>query len=172
MAPRAFSPLTQLDPDNLDSAGSVATLSRPTRPSTSSHLSAGEVMRGEAPAPRDAADAANPPDTLSAAATPHINRVKRTPRPFHLDPTPSPDEIKTVQGIHQLFTAAKSHRNTLLPRWNECYRMLTNRHWNPAKRADWMPSPEIPEIFPIIRTLVLCKWFEKCHGLVAAFRPS
>ncbi len=156
MAPRAFSPLTQLDPDNLDSTGSVATLSRhrPTRPSTSSHLAAGEVVRGEAPAPRDAADAANPPDTLSAAATPHINRVKRTPRPFHLEPTPSEDEIKTVQGIHQLFTAAKSHRNTLLPRWNECYRMLTNRHWNPAKRADWMPSPEIPEIFPIIRTLV------------------
>lgn len=154
MAVRApYSPLTHLDPDRTDSAGNV-NVRPPQRPATSAHLEAGAVARGEAPAPESAEQAANPTDPTSASSTPARVMVKRTPRVFHLDPVPSAEEQKIVQGIHQLFTTAKTHRNTLLPRWNECYRMLTNRHWNPANRADWMPSPQVPEIFPIIRTLV------------------
>lgn len=93
-------------------------------------------------------------DPQSAASSTSRVLVRREPRPFHLSPTPTPDETKLVNGVLQLFQTAKQHRNVLLPRWNECYRMLTNRQWDLSRREAWMPSPMIPEIFPIIRTLV------------------
>ncbi len=159
MAVRApYSPLTHLDPEQTSqSTGQL----HPHVPSRPLHSRAGKAGGPRVPATAQHLSTSNgeldilsPSDPTSASTSTAPAIVKRAPRPFRLDPSPSPEESRTVQGIHQLFLAAKQHRNALLPRWNECYRMLTNRHWAPGSRADWMPFPQIPEIFPIIRTLV------------------
>lgn len=67
--------------------------------------------------------------------------------------TPSADDISIVAHVQQLLTIARDYRQPLVPRWRHAYRMLFNKFWTQG-RPGWQPSPEIPEIYPIIRAYV------------------
>lgn len=55
--------------------------------------------------------------------------------------------------IINLFMQARNARRPLVQSWNKNYRVLRNNYWRP-QRPSWMPSPQIPEIFPIIASFV------------------
>lgn len=78
----------------------------------------------------------------------HAPKIRTRP------PVPTPDEIRQVGEVSRLFQIARDYRRPMIPRWKECSRMLRNRMWNDARVRSWMPSPMIPEIFPIIDGLV------------------
>lgn len=50
--------------------------------------------------------------------------------------------------VRELFVEARNHRRPLISRWIRNYQILHNRTW--GTRASWMPSPELPEIWPIM----------------------
>lgn len=53
--------------------------------------------------------------------------------------------------VTELFRAARQHRRPLLGKWNRNYNFLQNRTW--GTRDAHLPSPEIPEIYPVIATI-------------------
>lgn len=55
--------------------------------------------------------------------------------------------------IRTLFMQARGHRRPLVQQWNRSYRILRNRTWS-GQRANWLPAPEVPEIFPIVASIV------------------
>lgn len=66
---------------------------------------------------------------------------------------PSTRDAELAAEIHSLFQQARSYRRPLVQQWNRNYRILRNRTWT-ASRPSWMPSPEVPEIHPIVASLV------------------
>lgn len=70
-----------------------------------------------------------------------------------LSSNPTEDDARLVNEVRQLFFRARSHRRPLVQRWNKNYRMLRNKYWTDS-RPNWMPSPQIPEIFPIVASMV------------------
>lgn len=52
-----------------------------------------------------------------------------------------------------LFQRARDHRRTLTAQWRRNWRFLNNRTW-PLTRANYLPSPEVPEMYPIIGSIV------------------
>ena len=56
--------------------------------------------------------------------------------------------------IRQLFYTARSYRKPLVGRWNKAYKTLRGRYWQKGSRQSWMPSPDPPEIFAVIRSEV------------------
>jgi hypothetical protein len=67
---------------------------------------------------------------------------------------PTPDEERIVAGVLEMFSRARNHRRPLINTWRENYRMLRNRYWRTSQRPGWMPSPMVPEIFPIVASIV------------------
>lgn len=63
------------------------------------------------------------------------------------------DDIQTVNQIVAQFQDARRKRRPLVDKWNRNRRIVRNRTWGSA-RASWLPSPAVPEIFPIIATSV------------------
>lgn len=53
--------------------------------------------------------------------------------------------------VTNLFRKAKTKRKPLVNQWTKNYQILRNRTW--GVRKEWLPSPEIPEIYPIVATL-------------------
>ncbi|GIV04117.1 MAG: hypothetical protein KatS3mg015_2947 [Fimbriimonadales bacterium] len=76
----------------------------------------------------------------------------RTER-VNLSILPTDDEIELVGQIKNLFYRARQHRRPLVSQWYRNYRVLRNRTWA-AGRADWLPVPEVPEIYPIVTSMV------------------
>lgn len=69
-------------------------------------------------------------------------------------PSISPGEQSDiVSHIHQLFFRARAHRRPLVEQWMRNYQILHNRTWGTG-RASWMPTPEVPEIYPILAALI------------------
>lgn len=64
----------------------------------------------------------------------------------------SMSDEETVRFVRELFYRARSYRRPIIATWNRNYRLLRNRTWL-ADRAAWLPSPEVPEIRPIISQL-------------------
>lgn len=62
-------------------------------------------------------------------------------------------DLQLAARCRDLFQRARYHRRPLVAQWLKNYRILRNRTWV-AGRADWMPSPEVPEIYPILTALV------------------
>lgn len=62
----------------------------------------------------------------------------------------SDDEL--ARYCRELFYRARSYRRPIIGTWNRNYRLLRNRTWL-ADRAAWLPSPEVPEIRPILSQL-------------------
>lgn len=54
--------------------------------------------------------------------------------------------------VLQLFREARHYRRPLVERWLRSYNVLHNRTW--GTRADWMPAPEVPEVWPIVSAIV------------------
>lgn len=70
-----------------------------------------------------------------------------------LNVNPTEDDARLVGEVRQLFQRARAHRRPLVQRWNKNYRMLRNKYWTES-RPNWMPSPQTPEIFPIVASMV------------------
>lgn len=54
--------------------------------------------------------------------------------------------------VRELFFRARAFRRPMIPVWNRNKRLLQNRTWL-SDRVAWLPSPEVPEIRPIISQL-------------------
>lgn len=57
-----------------------------------------------------------------------------------------------VRWVRELFFRARAHRRPIIATWNRNKRLLSNRTWL-SDRVAWLPSPEVPEIRPIISQL-------------------
>jgi len=67
---------------------------------------------------------------------------------------PSDEERRKVQRCLELFNQAREHRAPLRKSWTRNYRFLKNRTTGKKpSRPDWLPAPEVPEIFPIAATI-------------------
>lgn len=52
-----------------------------------------------------------------------------------------------------LFQRAREHRRAQLQRWVRAWALLHGRTWSQAREA-WMPSPELPELYPVVSSMV------------------
>jgi hypothetical protein len=53
--------------------------------------------------------------------------------------------------VTQLFRQARQHRKPLITQWTKNYHILRNKTW--GTRKEWLPTPEVPEIYPIIAAI-------------------
>lgn len=67
--------------------------------------------------------------------------------------SPSIEELHLSGQVRQLFLQARAARRDRVSRWNRSYRILRNRTWS-GVRDPWLPTPEVPEIYPIIAAIV------------------
>lgn len=86
-----------------------------------------------------------PPIKSKGKKTQRVNTV--------LGVAPSAEELRIVSEVRNLFFKARAYRRPLVSRWNKDYRMLRNRYWVES-RPNWMPAPQVPEIFPIVASMV------------------
>lgn len=102
--------------------------------------------------PVDAPSSSSPqspsaPEAHSSYGDDSETRSRRLSRPAN------DDEMATVRNCLQLFYKARQHRRPLVSQWNKNYRVVNNRTWL-ASRPGWLPSPEVPEIYPILASQV------------------
>lgn len=90
---------------------------------------------------------------MTTTETTNILQEVDTPSVDKFQSPPTMNELALVSRIQNLFLHARDKRRPLVTQWNKNYRMLRNRHWA-ASRPNWMPRPEIPEIFPLIASFV------------------
>lgn len=65
---------------------------------------------------------------------------------------PGPN-LDIVQHVKQLFYRARATRRPIVEQWMKNYQVVHNKTWGTG-RAPWMPSPEVPEIYPILASLI------------------
>lgn len=65
----------------------------------------------------------------------------------------SPADNQLVSDVLEMFRRARARRRPLVDKWLHNYDILMNRTWMNT-RADWMPSPALPEIYPILSSIV------------------
>lgn len=65
----------------------------------------------------------------------------------------SADERALASKVIQLFQDARNHRRPLIEDWRRWDAVMSNRTWMDG-RASYLPSPEVPEIRPILSSLV------------------
>lgn len=83
-----------------------------------------------------------------------------------VDPVTAPASPVTINGrsgsrddaylagrVRDLFLRARDKRRPLVQQWNRNYRLLRNQYWKQS-RPDWMPRPEVAEIFPLVASFV------------------
>lgn len=118
-------------------------------------------------------------DILPAA---NPGRLSARPAPTMTTSTEGPglsreEERALAAHVMQLFREARHYRRTLVERWLKSYNILHNRTW--GARASWMPSPELPEMWPIVAAIVgwqtdgkptfFCTPTMQSHGEQSAF---
>jgi hypothetical protein len=59
----------------------------------------------------------------------------------------------------------------MVRQWEKNYAMLRNRYW-PTGRPGWLPSPQTPEIWPIVRSRVAYKTDRRFRHTIAPASPS
>lgn len=74
-------------------------------------------------------------------------------RTSRLSSQPSEDEMAMVSECLTLFQRAREKRRPIVGQWNKNVQVMSNRTWL-AGRASWLPRPEVPEIYPILASLV------------------
>lgn len=65
----------------------------------------------------------------------------------------TPSDLELVNTIRLLFQRARAHRRSRVSQWIRNFEVIRNRTWG-AGRPGWMPSPEVPEIYPILAAIV------------------
>ena len=78
---------------------------------------------------------------------------KGTRKSYVLDDVGSEDEKGLARRVRELFQAARDHKRDAVTRWNRNTEVLQNRTWL-GGRPRWMPSPEVPEVRPILHRVV------------------
>lgn len=63
------------------------------------------------------------------------------------------DDATLIARLRERFEDARSRRRPIVERWKQNYAIINSRPWA-RNRARWMPSPDIPEIFPILSSRV------------------
>lgn len=113
------------------------------------------------------------PTTLPGQATTRLGDTDRkSPVGKRINLNLEPDEANLVANIRILFQRARAHRRPLVERWKRNNRMLRNRYWV-AGRPQWMPAPQVPEIFPIIDSIVGWQTDQKIkHTIAPAAIPN
>lgn len=101
--------------------------------------------------PPSVAPAPPPPPPLSGPPVdhPHVT-LPDAPGSPNSQMSESDDEL--CRFVRELFFRARTHRRPIIPTWNRNKRLLQNRTWL-SDRVAWLPSPEVPEIRPIISQL-------------------
>lgn len=79
----------------------------------------------------------------------------------------NPSDASIIQQVKEMFYTARAHRRPMVERWNRSYRMLRNRFWDDNVRPDFLPSPAVPEIFPIVRSTVGWMTDRRFHNTVS-----
>lgn len=87
-------------------------------------------------------------------ASPTVPVTRHSPKILTSNTPQSLEEHERVGQLLQLFSEAREHKRPMIRRWRKSYKMLRNKFWDHDARPGWMPSPEIPEIFPIVDALV------------------
>lgn len=93
----------------------------------------------------------SPPQTLAPIDQSQSIISSRTFTRF--TPNPTDDELQLAGRIRNLFLRARDHRRPIVTQWNKNYRMLRNKYYT-RSRPQYMASPEVPEIFPLIASFV------------------
>jgi hypothetical protein len=78
-----------------------------------------------------------------------------TPAPAgmaHPPPAPQESDAELIGRLRGLFSEARTYRQPLVAKWNRWYTALRNRTW--LARQAYYPTPEVPEMLPIIESLV------------------
>jgi hypothetical protein len=106
----------------------------------------------------------NPLDVLTTAVTPHGYGVGKDGKStavtvkVHAPKVklgePSREDEETAEDVMALFYEARDYRRPLARQWDRNYRMLYNKMTWSRDRPDWLPSPLVPEIFPVCAALV------------------
>lgn len=106
----------------------------------------------------------NPLDTLLTAATPHGYGIGKDGKstavtvkvhaPKVNTDGPSTADTELVNQIMELFWEARDYRRPLVRQWDRNYRMLYNESTWAKGRPEWLPTPNVPEIFPVCAALV------------------
>lgn len=65
---------------------------------------------------------------------------------------PSDADVQLVNRVRALYARAREYRRPRVVRWNRSYRVLRNRTW--LGTSAWYPQTEVPEVHPIIESLV------------------
>lgn len=66
---------------------------------------------------------------------------------------PQASDGELIQRVRFLLQQARDHRKPKVQLWDRCYRILEPRTWATTRPA-WLPNPEVPEVQPIIESLV------------------
>jgi hypothetical protein len=102
------------------------------------------------------ADPTTPPESPAPAEPAKGSPGKPLPRAIPkliLEKNPSEENRALYGEMIHLFTLARSHRRPMVQQWERNYKALYNDYWGQT-RATWLPSPSLPEIYPIVDALV------------------
>lgn len=106
------------------------------------------------------------PGSPSVGMSRHGETDRKSPRPPTVSLIIPDDELMKVAQIRQLFRSAKAKRQTLTAKWKRNRRMLVNRYWV-SGRPSWMPAPQVPEIWPIVDSIVGWQTDQKIKHVIA-----
>jgi hypothetical protein len=92
------------------------------------------------------------PGITPDSSAPGLAQPAHVTLPKPASDTQSLSDEELVRYCRELFYRARSYRRPIIGTWNRNYRVLRNRTWL-SNRAAWLPSPEVPEIRPILSQL-------------------
>lgn len=99
------------------------------------------------------APSSNPVPFSSQNATDTRDYYLASRRPLVRDHGNVTSDLALAARVRTLFQQARSKKAPLISRWRQSHKVLRNRWWSDT-RPTWMPSPEVPEIFPLISARV------------------
>lgn len=70
------------------------------------------------------------------------------------DYQPSPDELKLLQRLYQMFAIQKRHRERFDGKWGDYYKFFRGKQWLDGKRPSYLHSEVINVVFQIIQSQV------------------
>jgi hypothetical protein len=85
----------------------------------------------------------------------HADTLEAPPAgPDNRPTTGSEDRDRDVMMVRDLFYKARDARRPLMRQWKQWYKTLNNRTWSSALRAGGEPTSEIPQMWPVLASMV------------------